>query len=203
MHHGKHARPSHQLQAGCSFLVFGEKAWKDGHVRAVTVTITAVASLPLLFEEMVASVAHLRAVVVASAWATVAFRFLLAHTGLPALLVAAVLVVVGYRLLKKTARFAAEIAVVTMALVAATELGLKLEDLKIIISGGAQGMGRHFALRLAEAGAQVAVCDVNEVGLAETLEAGKGKPGKIHAKRVNVADEKEIAELSEKLHIQT
>ena len=72
---------------------------------------------------------------------------------------------------------------------------MKLEDLKIIISGGAQGMGRHFAVRLAEAGAQVAVCDVNEVGLAETLEAGKGKPGKIHAKRVNVADEKEVAEL--------
>ena len=45
---------------------------------------------------------------------------------------------------------------------------MKLEDLKIIISGGAQGMGRHFAHRLAEAGAQVAVGDVNEVGLAET-----------------------------------
>ena len=50
---------------------------------------------------------------------------------------------------------------------------MKLEDLKIIVTGGAQGMGRHFALRLAEAGAQVAVGDVNEVGLAETLEAGK------------------------------
>lgn len=71
---------------------------------------------------------------------------------------------------------------------------MKLEDLKIVVSGGAQGMGRHFAVRLAEAGAQVAVGDVNEVGLAETLEAGKGLRGKIHARRLNVADEAEVAE---------
>jgi 3-oxoacyl-[acyl-carrier protein] reductase len=69
---------------------------------------------------------------------------------------------------------------------------MKLSDLKCIISGGAQGMGRHFAIRLAEAGAQVAVGDVNEAGLAETVEASKGKPGKIHAKRLNVADEADV-----------
>ena len=70
---------------------------------------------------------------------------------------------------------------------------MKLEELKIIVSGGAQGMGRHFALRLAEAGAQVAVADVNEVGLAETLEAAKGARGKIHARRLDVANEADIA----------
>ncbi|MFO0676329.1 MAG: SDR family oxidoreductase [Polyangiaceae bacterium] len=75
-----------------------------------------------------------------------------------------------------------------------------LSDLKIIVSGGAQGMGRHFAVRLAEAGAHVAVGDVNEDGLKETLEAGKGKPGKIFAKKLNVADEGEVKAFVEWAH---
>ena len=52
-----------------------------------------------------------------------AVRWGSSHTGLPALLVAALLVVVGYRLLKRTMRFAMEVAVVAAVLVAATELG--------------------------------------------------------------------------------
>ena len=70
---------------------------------------------------------------------------------------------------------------------------MKLEDLKIIVSGGAQGMGRHFAHRLAEAGAQVAVGDVNEVGLAETVETSKGKKGKVHARKLDVSSEADVA----------
>jgi 3-oxoacyl-[acyl-carrier protein] reductase len=72
---------------------------------------------------------------------------------------------------------------------------MKLEDIKIIISGGAQGIGRHMAVRLAEAGAQVAVGDVNEVGLAETVEAAKqaGARGKVHARRLDVGDEGDVA----------
>lgn len=53
----------------------------------------------------------------------VVVRFVAQHSGLPALLVAAVLLVVGWRLLRKTLRFAVEVAVVTAALVAATQLG--------------------------------------------------------------------------------
>lgn len=68
---------------------------------------------------------------------------------------------------------------------------MNLSDLKIIVSGGAQGMGRHFALRLVEAGASVAIGDVNEAGLEETKGAAKG-PGKLFAKKLNVADEGEV-----------
>lgn len=69
---------------------------------------------------------------------------------------------------------------------------MKLQDFKIIITGGAQGMGRHFALRLVEAGASVAIGDVNEAGLAEAKELAKG-PGKLFARKLDVSNEADIA----------
>jgi 3-oxoacyl-[acyl-carrier protein] reductase len=59
-----------------------------------------------------------------------------------------------------------------------------LADVKAIVTGAAQGMGAHFARRLAEAGAQVAAGDVLEAKLAELPAAG------IHRRRLDVADEK-------------
>lgn len=50
-------------------------------------------------------------------------RFLSVHTGLPALFVAAILLALGYRVLRRTARFAVEVAAIALALVAASELG--------------------------------------------------------------------------------
>jgi 3-oxoacyl-[acyl-carrier protein] reductase len=76
---------------------------------------------------------------------------------------------------------------------------MRLQDLKIIVSGGASGMGRHFAVRLAEGGAQVAIGDVNEAGLAETVSLAKG-PGKVHARKLNVADEAEVGAFVEWAH---
>ncbi len=46
------------------------------------------------------------------------------HTGVPALVVAAVALVVGYRVLRRSARFAVEVAVVSAALVFLTHLGM-------------------------------------------------------------------------------
>lgn len=70
---------------------------------------------------------------------------------------------------------------------------MKLDQLRCIVSGGAQGMGRHFALRLCEAGAQVAIGDVKEEGLAETVKLGGRGPGRIHARRLNVGDDADVA----------
>jgi 3-oxoacyl-[acyl-carrier protein] reductase len=70
---------------------------------------------------------------------------------------------------------------------------MKLQDLKIIVTGAAQGMGAHFAKRLHEAGATVAVGDVNEEALA-TLPEG------IHRRRLDVSDEKDVASFVEWAH---
>ena len=62
---------------------------------------------------------------------------------------------------------------------------MKLEDLKIIVTGAAQGMGAHFARRLHEAGAQVAAGDINEAALAEL-------PAGVHRRRLDVSSEEDI-----------
>ena len=61
---------------------------------------------------------------------------------------------------------------------------MQLKDMKVIVTGGAQGMGAHFATRLMEAGAQVAVGDVNEERLAAL-------PSAIHRRRLDVSKEEE------------
>jgi 3-oxoacyl-[acyl-carrier protein] reductase len=76
---------------------------------------------------------------------------------------------------------------------------MKLSEFKIIVTGGAQGMGRHFAHRLVEGGATVAIGDVNEAGLAEAKELAKG-PGKLIARKLNVADEADVASFVQWAH---
>ncbi len=64
---------------------------------------------------------------------------------------------------------------------------MRLEELKVIVTGGASGMGAHFAKRLHAAGAQVAVGDVNE-GMLKELPQG------IHARKLDVAHEVDCAD---------
>src|SRR6185369_4542589 len=59
---------------------------------------------------------------------------------------------------------------------------MQLSNLKIIVTGAAQGMGAHFARRLHEAGAKVAAGDVNEAALGEL-------PAGIARRRLDVASE--------------
>jgi 3-oxoacyl-[acyl-carrier protein] reductase len=66
---------------------------------------------------------------------------------------------------------------------------MKLDQLKMIVTGAAQGMGRHFAIRLAEAGAQVAAGDVKDEGLQALAAETKGLAGKIHTRRLDVSNE--------------
>lgn len=63
---------------------------------------------------------------------------------------------------------------------------MNLKDLKVIVTGGASGMGAHFAKRLHEAGARVAVGDVNEA-LMEELPQG------IARRKLDVSREDDVA----------
>ena len=69
---------------------------------------------------------------------------------------------------------------------------MKLSDLKIIVTGAAQGMGAHFTRRLAEAGAQVAAGDVREDLLGELAAGAAGLPGKVHVKKLDVSSEADV-----------
>jgi 3-oxoacyl-[acyl-carrier protein] reductase len=69
---------------------------------------------------------------------------------------------------------------------------MQLSQLKIIVTGAAQGMGAHFARRLAEAGAQVAAGDVKEEGLAALAEATRGLPGRVHTRKLDVSNEADV-----------
>jgi 3-oxoacyl-[acyl-carrier protein] reductase len=79
---------------------------------------------------------------------------------------------------------------------------MRLEDTKIIVTGAASGLGRHYALRLAEAGGQVAAGDVNEAGLASLAQESESSnlKGKIHTRTLNVGDEADIASFVEFAH---
>jgi 3-oxoacyl-[acyl-carrier protein] reductase len=63
---------------------------------------------------------------------------------------------------------------------------MELKDLKIIVTGAAQGMGAHFVRRLVEAGAHVAAGDINEAGMAEL-------PPVVKRRRLDVSNESECA----------
>lgn len=68
-----------------------------------------------------------------------------------------------------------------------------LQELKIVVTGGAQGMGAHFAQRLLEAGAKVAVGDVNEAAL-------RGLPPGIKRRRLDVSQEADVGSFIDWAH---
>jgi len=70
---------------------------------------------------------------------------------------------------------------------------MQLSDLKIIITGGAAGMGAYFSKKVVEAGGQVAAGDVNEEGLAALAKECESLPGKLFTRKLNVADDADTA----------
>jgi len=82
-------------------------------------------------------------------------------------------------------------------------LEMKIEELRVIVTGAASGMGRQFALDLCAGGAGVAAMDVEASGLDKLQEEAAALPGELKAYCASVASEPEVkatvAQASEEL----
>lgn len=74
---------------------------------------------------------------------------------------------------------------------------MQLDQYQIVVTGAASGMGKHFALSLAQAGAKVAALDVNEAALAALEEEAKGASGQLKTWVCDVADEASVSSVFE------
>ena len=57
-----------------------------------------------------------------------------------------------------------------------------------VVTGAGSGIGRALALELARRGARLALCDVNDAGLAETADLAKNLGAEVHTAHLDVAD---------------
>lgn len=69
----------------------------------------------------------------------------------------------------------------------------RLEGRCALVTGGAAGIGRATAIRFAQEGARVLICDLNEEGLKETAEAVRAAGGEVTTRKTNVADADDCA----------
>ncbi len=68
----------------------------------------------------------------------------------------------------------------------------RLEGKVALITGGAQGIGKSIARRLASEGAIIALCDMNLAGATATAEELGGDGAKVKAFFMNVSDEEKV-----------
>lgn len=70
---------------------------------------------------------------------------------------------------------------------------MKLKDNVAVVTGAGSGIGRRIALSMAQQGARVAVCDINDKGAAETVkQIEKLKKGGAISKHMDVTNEAEV-----------
>jgi 3-oxoacyl-[acyl-carrier protein] reductase len=72
----------------------------------------------------------------------------------------------------------------------------RLDGRMAVVTGAASGIGRQTALTLAEAGARLVVADVNETGLADTVEQIKVAGGEAHVVPTDVRQRESVGALA-------
>jgi NAD(P)-dependent dehydrogenase (short-subunit alcohol dehydrogenase family) len=69
-----------------------------------------------------------------------------------------------------------------------------------LVTGAASGIGRATALAFAARGADLALCDLDEAGLAATAEAAEARGRRALVRRVDVADAEAMADFAAAVH---
>jgi NAD(P)-dependent dehydrogenase (short-subunit alcohol dehydrogenase family) len=72
----------------------------------------------------------------------------------------------------------------------------------VAVTGAGSGIGRETALLAARRGADLAICDVNETGLADVEAKAKGLGRSVIARRVDVADREQMRDFAATVHEQ-
>ncbi|MCC6270118.1 MAG: SDR family oxidoreductase [Microbacteriaceae bacterium] len=72
---------------------------------------------------------------------------------------------------------------------------MDVRDKVFVVTGGGNGMGREVVFGLLKRGARVAAVDLNEAGLAETVELAAAASGKLTTHALNVTDRKAVLAL--------
>lgn len=67
-----------------------------------------------------------------------------------------------------------------------------LDGKHVVVTGGASGIGRAVAKRLAEEGCVVGIFDLDEVGAADTISMCKSAGGRLTAHKVDISDYKQV-----------
>jgi len=70
----------------------------------------------------------------------------------------------------------------------------------VVVTGAASGIGKATALACAQRGARLAICDLDEGGLAETADAARALGSTVTARRVDVADRAAMAAFATAVH---
>lgn len=72
---------------------------------------------------------------------------------------------------------------------------MQINETRIIVTGAASGMGKHFALALCREGAKVAAVDINAEGLSQVRQAAEDLAGTLRTYEANVSSEEQVVDL--------